>query len=311
MRYIITTGADAGYFPLIAELVASIRAAIPDRDVAIGVLDAGLLPDQVLWLEQRGILVVRPPVPPGGAAAVRKRPALAVNLGKLWLDVCFPGFDTIVWLDADTWVQDGAAIGELLGASANGALAIVPGSGRCWPRTQDMRWWIGGLGENRSFNYKSARHARLPLSVSRDIGTRALLNAGVYALRTGAPHWKAMRHWQEFILRRGKPFTSDQLAMAVAIYADGHPVELLNDWCNYIHPLKVDPDRAELVEFYYPYRRIGIVHMAAQKTIRVDTNATMPIPGTDGRTYRLNPRFGIFQAAMKRAKDARQPDAAP
>jgi len=304
MSFLLATGADAGYFPLVQELIASIDDAMRDETMSIGVLDGGLLPEQVSWLEAQGATVVRPPVPDAAVAAVRKRPALAVNLGKLWLDICFPGYDTLVWLDADAWVQDGAAITELLGGARNGALAIVPGSGRCWPRLIDIRWWLGGLGENRSFNYKNAKNARLPLGICRDIGTRALLNAGVFALRADAPHWEVMRRWQMQILRHGKPFTSDQLAMALAVYTDGHPVELLSDWCNYITPFRIDPSKGELVEFYYPYRKIGIVHMAAKKEIRWDATATMPILGTDGVTYNLSLRYGVMQRMIGAAVSA-------
>jgi hypothetical protein len=113
MSFLVATGADAGYFPLIQELVTSIGDAMGGAAVSIGVLDGGLLPEQIDWLEARGVSVVRPPLPDSTQAAVRKRPALAVNLGKLWLDVCFPGYQTLIWLDADAWVQDGAAIAEM------------------------------------------------------------------------------------------------------------------------------------------------------------------------------------------------------
>ena len=307
MSFIITTGADAGYFPLVQELIASIRHAMPDAQVPVGVLDGGLLPEQCSWLAAHGVSIATPPRLAHTAKAVRKRPALAVNLGKLWLDSCFPGHETIIWLDADTWVQDRAAIDELLGAARQGALAIVPGSGRCWERQVDMHWWLGGLGQLRSFNFKNARHARLPLSVCRDLGTRALLNAGAFALRSDAPHWDVMRRWQAYILRHGKPFTSDQLAMALTTYIDGHKLELLPDWCNYITPCRVDPVRGELLEFYYPYRKIGIVHMSAKNAMRKDADATIPVLGTDGRTYQLNLRYGIMQRMIRQYSAAPMP----
>jgi hypothetical protein len=303
MSFIVVTGADAGYFPLVQELLASLADAFPGETVATGVLDGGLAVEQVAWLRGKGVAVAAPPVPEDAARAVRKRPALAVNLGKPWLDQCFPGHRTIVWLDADAWVQDAQAVRDFVAAAAHGALAIVPGTGRCWPRVTDMRWWLGGLGELRSFNYKNGRNAGLSLAVCRDIGVRPLLNAGAWALRADAPHWEAMRAWQARILRprwlgRGKPFTSDQLAMALATYVDGHKLELLGDWCNYIAPFRIDPAKRELVEFYYPYRRVGIVHMAAKNDMRRDTSATMPVPGTDGATYHVNLRYGVLQRML-------------
>jgi hypothetical protein len=296
--FMIVTGADAGYFPLLRELMASIAATAP-QPVPIGVIDGGLSADQVAWLKDQGATVAGAPSFPAVARAVRKRPALAVNLGKLWLDRLFPGFETLVWLDADTWVQDWAAVDLLLGAAGTGALAIVPGSGRAWDRQSEMRWIVAGLGQLRSFNYKNARNAWLPQKLSRFIGERALLNAGVFALRTAAPHWEVMRRWQERILRHGKPFTSDQLAMAVAAYHEKLPYELLPTWCNYVAPRRVDPAKAELLEQYYPYRRVGVVHLSAQKAMRVDERATVPVLGTDGRTYHANLRYGIFQRMMR------------
>ena len=306
--FVIASGADAGYFPLLQELIASIAHAAPAQPIPIGVIDGGLTADQVARLSAQGVTVVSAPPFDAVARAVRKRPALAVNLSKLLLDRLFPGYETIVWLDADTWVQDWAAVDLLLGAAQTGALAIVPGSGRAWVRQAEIRWVLGGLagglGQLRSFNFKNARHARLPLSVCREIGTRALLNAGVFALRADAPHWAAMRRWQERILRHGKPFTSDQLAMACAIYIDGLPCELLPTWCNYVAPRRVDPVRAELLEQNYPYRRVGVVHLSAQKAMRLDEGATVPVLGSDGKTYHANLRYGIFQRMIRAAAPA-------
>jgi hypothetical protein len=303
--FLIATGADAGYFNLLRELMASIKDQARAPPVALGVINGGLTPTQLRSLSDSGAKVVAAPDFETVGRAIRARPALAVNLGKLWLDRLFPGYDTIVWLDADTWVQDWAAIELLTGAAQAGALAIVPGSGRAWELQTEMRWvlggFLGGLGQLRSFNFKNARHAGLPLSICRHIGVRALLNAGVFALRANAPHWEMMRRWQARILRHGKPFSSDQLAMACAAYVDGLAYELLPAWCNYVAPRRVDPVRAELVEQYYPYRRVGVVHLSAQRTMRQDARATVPVLGTDGRSYQLNLRYGIFQRMMREA----------
>ena len=50
MSFLLATGADAAYFPLIQELIASVGDAMPTETVSIGVLDGGLLPEQVSWL---------------------------------------------------------------------------------------------------------------------------------------------------------------------------------------------------------------------------------------------------------------------
>lgn len=308
-EWLIATGADAAYFPLAQELWDSVRAA--GGIVAFGVIDAGLTEAQRTWFAERGARVVRPP--PVAPAAERGRPALAVNLGKLWLDTLFPGVEVLIWLDADTWVQEWDAVTLLAGAAGTGALAIVPGAGRVWKRQIDIRWLlggVGGLGQVRSFNFKNARHARLPRAICRDLGTRALLNAGAFALRADAPHWARLREWQARILRHGKPFTSDQLAIALAVYHDGLAAELLPTGCNYVSPRRVDPARPALLETYYPYKPVGIVHLAAQKTMRFDPSVTVPLLGTDGRTWNASLRHGWFQRGMAGAGSPRMADAA-
>ncbi len=298
---IIVTGGDSVYFPLIDELRQSLLAAAPAEPPVFGVIDAGLTPEQAAALTASGALVVRVPDHPSfPAGALRKRPALAANFGKLWLDQLFPGFETLLWLDADTWVQDYSAVRLMHGAAQqNGALAIVPGAGRYWERQAEVRFLFGGIGglaQLRSFNFKNGRHAGLPLKVLRDLGTRALLNAGVFALRADSPHWEALRRWQAFIFRNGgKPFTSDQIAMGLSVYQDGLPVELLPTTCNYIRPWRVDMSQPAIVEFYYPYAKVGIVHLAGQKEIRFDPNATAEVLDLHGQTHHLSLRFGHFQ----------------
>jgi hypothetical protein len=305
---LIVTGGDHVYFPLIEELRQSIVAAFPAGPPRFAVIDAGLHPDQATQLQATGAMVAQLPEDPALPASIlRARPALAANFGKLWLDRMFPGYEVLIWLDADTWLQDAAAIRLLDGAAQTGALAIVPGGGRYWDRPIDVRWLLGGLwglAQIRSFNFKNGAHAGLPLSVLRDLGTRPLLNAGVFALRADAPHWAVMRRWQASILARGKPFTSDQIAMALTVYTDGHRLELLPDTCNYIRPWRFDPREPALVEFWYPYPRIGIVHLAGQKAIRFNPEATAEVLDLDDRPHQLSLRFGRFQAMATRARSS-------
>lgn len=300
---LIATGGDSVYFPMADELRRSILAAFPDDPPAFGVIDAGLTQAQSWRLREGGATVVTLPDDPAlPAAALRKRPALAANFGKLWLDRLFPGYEVLIWLDADTWVQDRDAVRLVADAARTGALSIVSGGGRSWERPIEVRWLLGGLwglAQIRSFNFKNGRHAGLPLRILRDLGTRPLLNAGVFGLRADAPHWRAMRGWQARILRRGKPFTSDQIAMALAVHTDGLPVQLLPESCNYIAPWRVDPARGLLVQDWYPYPPVGIVHLAGEKRMRFDPDATIAVPDLDNRPHQLSLRYGRFQAMAR------------
>jgi hypothetical protein len=305
---LIATGGDQAYFPLVEELRQSVAAVFPGEAPAFGVIDAGLTAEQTGQLHDAGAIVARLPDDPAfPRAALRGRPALAANFGKLWLDRIFPDYEVLIWLDADTWVQDPEAIRLVEGAARTSALAIVSGGGRYWERPIEVRWLFGGLwglAQIRSFNFKNGRHAGLTQRVLRDLGTRPLLNAGVFGLRADAPHWDVMRRWQARVLRRGKPFTSDQIAMALAVHVDGMKVALLPEGCNYIQPWRFDPRAPELVEFHYPYHRVGIVHLAGQKRMRFDPTATTEVLDLNDRPHQLSLRYGWFRRTAAALADA-------
>ena len=294
-NFIIVTGGDATYFPLVKELLASLHANGPSPLPSIGVIDAGFTDAQrtELSVTYRCLIKTFSPSNPDAIKAIKKRPALTVNLAKLWLDKLFPGFDQIVFLDADSWVQDWRAIDLLLGASATGGLAVSPS----WDRYRDIvypvRWWLWRFPQLRSFNIKSARHARLPHKMRRVLAVRADLNAGVYALQTSAPHWARMQHWQNTILRHGKPFTSDGLAMALACHVDGLPLQPMTAFCNYLQKWLYNPSTGKFVDHFYPHEPVGIIHMADHKVIRFDKNARFQVPGIDGMAHNVSLRIQL------------------
>ena len=290
--FIIVTGGDARYEPLIRELIASVRVLEPGAACPIGVIDAGLTDEQVARFRAEGITVVNPPWPVElPAHRLRGRVHLKANLAKLHLPACFPGYETVIWIDADAWVQDWEAIELLRRGAAKGRFAIVAQFGRFSETELRLDWLFGRFARVRSILFKNASRAGLPGSVCRDLATRPTLNAGAYALRSDAPHWASFQDWQKKVLKKGRIFTSDQLAMAGAIYLDGHPVELLPEWCNYIGPWRFDPDKRELVEYYLPNRRLGVVHMAGEDAMRADPSVLRPVLDMDDREHMLSLRY--------------------
>jgi len=290
---IIVTGADEKYFPLVIELLNSMRANEKSRKISFGVIDAGITASQKEVLIEAHGCIVKEFQPEGNLLkkAIASRPALAVNLAKLWLDQLFPEFETIVFLDADTWVQDWKAIDWLVGGAAHSALAIVP----TWSRYRGrfpIYWFLGLLPMIRTFNLKAAYHAGLKLSILRRVGEQADLNAGVFAVRRDAPHWNRMRYWQEIVLKRGRPFTSDGLAMALACHIDGCALQLMPEFCNYLGEVLYDTNKNALVDVYFPHAPVGIVHFANQKIIRFDKTALVSVRGTDDRVHKISTRFG-------------------
>lgn len=288
---LIVTGADEAYFPLVLELILSIRNHDEGSVLPIGVIDAGLTDSQKEILSTHNCIIRKFD---NGTPLIKKaivsRKALTVNLGKLWLDVIFPEYDLFVFLDADSWVQNWSSIDLLIGAASENCLAIVDS----WHRYRDtlpIRWYMGLIPVFRSFNTKAAFHAGLPLSILKKISRYPDLNAGVYALKRDVAHWERMRYWQNIILKKGRPFTSDGLAMALACCVDELSLQRMPEVCNYTALPLYDEHEKLFLDPYYPHAPIGVIHLAGQKQIRFDTNATLTFLSLTGKSYSLNPRY--------------------
>ena len=295
--FIIITGGDAAYFPLIEELLQSIADSAPNGlTVPLGLIDAGLTDAQKQTLAARGVQIVSPPwehdISP---LKHRNRLYLRANLGKVFLPKYFPQYQTLIWLDADAWVQDWAAVELLYQGAQTGALTICPQSGRYFKVDVPVRWWLGPLNSVRSINFKNASRAGLPWRICQALALKPTLNAGAYALQATAPHWAAMQRWQEKIIKKGRLFTSDQLAMALATHYEGLPLHYLPEWCNYMGPWRMDAETRTLVEYYLPFRKIGFVHLAGLDAMRRDETETLPVADLAGREVQLSLRYKAWR----------------
>ena len=282
---VVVTGGDAGYFPLVDELCASVRAFRTADVVALAVIDGGMTAEQKAHLAARwGARILEV----GWGFDIperqrRKRPALKVLTARTFLDRHLPEAEVIVWLDGDTWVQDPAGLDLMIRGGETGRLAVVSQASRYAEKAMTLRWAGFGYAQVRSILYKGARRARLPERLARTVGDKPTFNAGVFALRRDAPHWEAWRARQAECLRHGRVFTSDQLALGVIVHADGLPAELMPETCNYMGPnWMASADGNTLVERYLPNAPVGIVHLAGYDAMRTDEALTVAIPTLAG-----------------------------
>jgi hypothetical protein len=298
-KLIIVTGGDAKYFALLAEQLASIRRLPQGKDLPFAVLDGGLEAGQVTALEDNGARIVRPQWPSAGAERrARGRDFLRINLNKPNLDQLFPEYEVILWLDGDTWLQTWDAVALFAMVAAKGKLAIVSQASRLQKTHLALRRrWFGWV-EPRGILFKNARRARLPAKIAWSLVDRPVLNTGAFALRCDAPHWAAWRTWQQRCLAHGRAFTSDQLALALAVYQDGLPHEALPETCNYMGPWRLDRARGLLVHHFAPYDALSVVHLAAEDAMRSDASVTVPGQDMDDGPVDLALRFSTFQATF-------------
>ncbi len=166
---IICTAGDDAFFPLLRQMVESLPDSVAGRRLALGVLDLGLSEAHRHWLMARGATLAVPGWDvdfawrsrvPGHYRGLSARPHLRRH---------FPGHALYIWLDADLWVQDAAAL-ELLHATAlSGRLAIVPEMDRgYWTAFKPPRLW----GQNQrafawAFGWRAGhRQGRNPSSMA-------------------------------------------------------------------------------------------------------------------------------------------------
>ena len=292
-QVIAITGGDAAYFELMRDCIGSLRATPEGRALALGVLDCGLTEEQRDWCRAQGATLVVPgwdfdfPARaglPDGYKALTARP---------FLPRYFPGFDIYFWIDADCWVQQGDAVALFLAAARTGALAVAPEIHR------SMRHYRHAWNEFAGI-CGAAYEACFGKEVADRLVRYPMINAGVFALGAGAPHWAA---WAEIYgeALQHSPDLTDQLALNVLVYDRGFHHEPLPSRCNWpIHHATPawDAGRGLFVEPAMPHEALGILH----RTIYTKKLATMDVREVGG------PRAGQVRARSLRWPGHALPD---
>lgn len=293
MTKAIITSADARYYPLLYELLASIKQHSEAAGFAIGIIDAGLKPEQVEALKAQGHMVVDGIWPvPLSKRRIGGRDFLKACVSRPFIPSLFPNFETYIWLDADTWVQDWSAIALLIKGAEKSGLAVVPQVDRAYGKTMRISWFGPIPYRPRSFYYSNARKA-FDYKTARLMFPYPTINAGVFAMQSNAPHWK---RWQELIkkaLKKGNIFTAEQLTMGIMIYLEGMPAERLPAVCNWLCDTKplYDPAQKRFIEPYLPHQPLGILHLSGYDSMRADKGVLTDIQWTDGSTHAMSLRY--------------------
>ncbi|MEZ5849320.1 MAG: hypothetical protein R3D68_01555 [Hyphomicrobiaceae bacterium] len=279
---IVITGGDSRYFGLMQGCLRSLRNAPETLACALGVLDCGLTADEAAWCRSIGATIVEPGWDVAFAGSLTVHPAMRAMTARPHLRRYFPGFDTYLWIDADAWVQEGAAARLFLDAAHMGDIAIVPEVHRSYSNLRHTR------EDFETANAKAYADAFGPAAAQRLI-RMPLVNAGVFAIAHTSPAWGL---WADVLADAATRSTNlvDQIALNVAIYDHGLGDIRLPASCNWIAhlcPPAWDGDRGAFVEPDPPFTPIGILHM----TLDTKWKGTLPLPALrDGRIGGTAPR---------------------
>jgi len=265
---ILVTAADGRYHDSVMDLVRSVRATEFGCD--IGIIDSGLPDEFSAFATEHDCLVHQTTLSGSLEAAARDVPqGWKAALLKPHIRDIFAGYETYIFLDADTWVQRRFALDYLHTYSRDGSLAIVSQRSRFheWDSARGNGVEFNMFGQPLRANWYTmfSRKSKLPAADKRLLASQPILNAGVFALRGDAPLWDL---WQRAVLEavqalpKGRQYAADQIGLGLAVYRSGAPLALLPETCNWMSVWRFDEAAGLFTETQPPFGAVGIIHLA-------------------------------------------------
>ena len=289
-KNVIVSLADANYFPLLDELVDSIKRFKQSEDVAICILDAGLKQDQRDSLSKKVDEIKNAEwdieVP---GYKVKGKEWLKSQVSRAFLPKYFPNYEKYLWIDCDAWVNDWSCIDLYFKACDDGKLGITQTIGPGYKITSKVNWLFGKLALIKSQNFKHAVKSKISYADARKLAFAPHINIGVFSLEKDSKGWSTWQNNLEKTLKAGNIFGSEGLAINMSVYIDNLETEFLPLNCNWITSNllpKYDQKQSTFVEPYLPNYKIGIMHLAAGiwkdgKDMRVDKTIKIELDTLD------------------------------
>ena len=289
-KNVIVSLADANYFPLLDELVDSIKRFKQSEDVAICILDAGLKQDQRDSLSKKVDEIKNAEwdieVP---GYKVKGKEWLKSQVSRAFLPKYFPNYEKYLWIDCDAWVNDWSCVELYFKACDDGKLGITQTIGPGYKITSKVNWLFGKLALIKSQNFKHAVKSKISYADARKLAFAPHINIGVFSLEKDSKGWSTWQNNLEKTLKAGNIFGSEGLAINMSVYIDDIETEFLPLNCNWITSNllpKYDQKQSTFVEPYLPNYKIGIMHLAAGiwkdgKDMRVDKTIKIELDTLD------------------------------
>ena len=289
-KNVIVSLADANYFPLLDELVDSIKRFKQSEDVAICILDAGLNQDQRDSLSKKVDEIKNAEwdieVP---GYKVKGKEWLKSQVSRAFLPKYFPNYEKYLWIDCDAWVNDWSCVELYFKACDDGKLGITQTIGPGYKITSKVNWLFGKLALIKSQNFKHAVKSKISYADARKLAFAPHINIGVFSLEKDSKGWSTWQNNLEKTLKAGNIFGSEGLAINMSVYIDNLETEFLPLNCNWITSNllpKYDQKQSTFVEPYLPNYKIGIMHLAAGiwkdgKDMRVDKTIKIELETLD------------------------------
>ena len=299
-KNVIVSLADANYFPLLEELVDSIKSFKESENVAICILDAGLTQEQkkILLNKVDEIKAAKWDIEVPGYK-VKDKEWLKSQVSRAFLPKYFPNYEKYLWIDCDAWVNDWDCVELYFKACNDGKLGITQTIGPGYKVTSKVNWLFGKLAIIKSQNFKHAVKSKIGYDKARKLAFAPHINIGVFSLEKNSKGWDIWQNNLSKTLKEGNIFGSEGLAINMSVYIDNLDTEFLPLNCNWITSNllpKYDELQKTFVEPYLPNYKIGIIHLAAGiwqdgKDMRVDKSIEIEIETLNNKKIFKSLRF--------------------
>jgi hypothetical protein len=270
----IVFSCDEAYAFLARGLVLSLaEAGFPNDKAAVVLIDIGCGTKTLSWMKEVGIQIVpfKPALIPQSIMSVIE-PVQRAQAVRPWLPELLPQFQHFVWLDSDTWVQNGEFMGHMI-AGANVApdsVMLAPAHSHYHARVylelheilaMQLTWYTS------CYEPYLANKAASSLSYS----------SGVFGMRRTSPVWALWRKEVEFLYpamaARNQKLMHlvEQIALNIVIVRNPQLIvrldPLYNFHCNVPGVVRAPNDRV-VTNMMVPPREVGIVHLANWSLLR-------------------------------------------
>ena len=266
-KNVIVSLADANYYPLLEELINSIKRFKESENVAICILDAGLTNEQknklLNLVDEVKSAKWDIEVPD---YKVKDKEWLKSQVSRAFLPNYFPNYEKYLWIDCDAWVNDWTSVELYFKACNHGKLGITQTIGPGYKITSKVNWIIGKLAIIKSQNFKHAVKSNIGYTDARKLAFAPHINIGVFSLEKNSKGWSSWQSNLSKTLKSGNIFGSEGLAINMSVYIDDLETEFLPLNCNWITSNllpKYDEQQKTFVEPFLPNYKIGIMHLAA------------------------------------------------
>jgi hypothetical protein len=251
---LVVTACDAAHYPLAEDLVASLRAT-GEQGFRIGFIQMGDVPPPAELVD--AVDEVR--IAAGDGEEHREGEGfLAAKLAiKPRIPEFFPGYETYIWMDGDTWVQDAAGLRQIAHQARDADISIHP--------QLDPAYWQCEFPDEHTLTvYKQLFGGDIQARYMR----RPMVNAGVFGARADSPLWSLWRDLlfevRERLSDQPHRYFSDQIPMHYLIYSRNlriAPLRAVNNWLAHHAAPQLHIHTGKLITPTYPHEKINIIHL--------------------------------------------------